>query len=448
MALSAWDFILGPLYFIIIMIVANGKKLRNIHQKPYYRFYLPGLAAKLIGSLGVCLIYQLYYEGGDTVNYYESGMSMTKLLFKHPDTYFDVLLNGNTTPENLSYFDMETGWPQYWTDKHSFFMVRITSLFTFLGGGSFVATAMLIAWLSYSGIWKLYELFCQQFEYLHKQMAIAILYIPSVVFWGSGILKDSITIAAVGWFTWAFYFCIIQKRYRFKYILAVILSSYFLLALKPYIFFALIPGSLIWASNDFSKRIHNMYLRFLFTPLLICLGLGGAYLILSSMNEALGLYSLDNVFERAVIVQQDQKQAYYGGNSFDIGDFEPTLPSMLSKTHLALEAAFYRPHIWEARNPVMLLSGLENIYILGLTLFLFIRLKIFGFFKIIFKNPLVQFSVLFALFFGFSVGLSTSNFGSLVRLKIPCIPFFVASLFVIKYMYERDKFNKKFGSKA
>jgi hypothetical protein len=51
---------------------------------------------------------------------------------------------------------------------------------------------------------------------------------------------------------------------------------------------------------------------------------------------------------------------------------------------------------------------------------------------------------MFSLFFAFSVGLSTPNFGALARLKIPCLPFFVASLFALRHLYE-VKTKKKFG---
>jgi hypothetical protein len=44
---------------------------------------------------------------------------------------------------------------------------------------------------------------------------------------------------------------------------------------------------------------------------------------------------------------------------------------------------------------------------------------------------------MFSLFFAFSVGLTCANFGSLVRLRIPELPFFVASLFAIRYHYEK-----------
>ena len=155
-------------------------------------------------------------------------------------------------------------------------------------------------------------------------------------------------------------------------------------------------------------------------------------------------YSVDRVLTKAVVSNKDQKSDYYGGNSFDIGEFDATAGSIASKAHLAIAATLFRPTLLDARNPVMFLSALENTYIMLLTLLLLLRLKFFGFFTFIGEKPLLLFSVIFSLFFAFSVGIATSNFGSLVRLKIPCIPFFVSSLFVLRYLYEQ-KFKKKLG---
>ncbi|MCX6296724.1 MAG: hypothetical protein NTX97_11795, partial [Bacteroidetes bacterium] len=161
------------------------------------------------------------------------------------------------------------------------------------------------------------------------------------------------------------------------------------------------------------------------------------FFVLSEMRDVLGVYSLDKVLDKAVESNQDQKQDYYGGNSFNIGDVDASFTGIMSKAHLAITATLFRPFLWDAKNPVMFISALENTYILLLTFFLLIQLKFFGFFSLIGDNPLLLFSILFALFFAFSVGIATSNFGSLVRLKIPCIPFFVSSLFVLKYLYEK-----------
>jgi hypothetical protein len=49
------------------------------------------------------------------------------------------------------------------------------------------------------------------------------------------------------------------------------------------------------------------------------------------------------------------------------------------------------------------------------------------------------------MFFAFGVGLSTSNFGSLVRYRIPLMPFFATILMII--YKEGDRKPEKISSK-
>jgi hypothetical protein len=305
-------------------------------------------------------------------------------------------------------------------------------------------SAILLAWICYTGIWRLFLLFNEEFPPLEKQFSISILFIPSVVFWGSGLLKDTITLAAVGWFTYHFYSFFIKKEYQLKSILFIFIAAYLLVSIKPYILFALLPGSIIWLSNERLVNVKSKVLRAAAAPFFISVGVGLGFFVLTQLGDTLGVYAVDKVLDKALESNLDQKQEYYGGNSFDIGNFDATAGSVLSKAHLAIAATLFRPTLLDAKNPVMLLSALENTYILLLTVFLLIRLKFFGFFTLITEKPLVLFSVIFSLFFAFSVGIATSNFGSLVRLKIPCIPFFVSSLFILKYLYEK-KSKKKLG---
>jgi len=58
--------------------------------------------------------------------------------------------------------------------------------------------------------------------------------------------------------------------------------------------------------------------------------------------------------------------------------------------------------------------------------------------KTAFDNSLVVFSLVFSIMFAFMVGLTTANFGALVRYKIPLIPFFLSALFIII-----SRFNKQ-----
>lgn len=436
MVLTVFDLLLAPIYLLCIYLISGYIQKRNESIQPLYKWYTKGLFIKFFGAISVCLIYQFYYTGGDTINYFQTAKAITGLLKKDSNVFFDVM-SGNNSFENYSCFDSNTEWPVFWRDPKALFVSRLIVPICMASFKSFIVSALLLAWICYSGVWRLFLLFNQQFPQLQKEFAISILFIPSVVFWGSGLLKDTITLSAVGWYTYHFYYFFIQKKYKFLSGLYIFISAFLLIAIKPYILFALLPGSIIWLSNERLANVQSKVLRSLAAPFFITIGVSVGFFVLTQLGDALGTYSIDNVLNKALESNLDQKADYYGGQSFDIGNFDADPISMLGKAHLAIAATLFRPYLWDVRNPVMLLSALENTYIMLLTIFLLIRLKFWGFFGLIGKNPLLLFSVLFSLFFAFSVGIATSNFGSLVRLKIPCIPFFASSLFVLKYLYDQ-----------
>lgn len=437
------DLLLPPVYLMLILVWAKWYESTKISKHPEYRFFTLGLAAKLVGAICVCLIYTLYYSGGDSTLYFDSTRAMWNLADQNFSAFVEVMIK-SPSPELFSYFNIETDWPAYRHDHHSFFVVKIVTLFAFLGGHSFMTTAMVMAAVTYTGIWKLFQFFYSFYPKIGDQLAIAILYIPSVVFWGSGVLKDTITISAIGWYTFTFYQVFIRRKFRPWNVFMLIFSSYIMLSVKPYIFFAVLPGSTIWYVGNISAYIENRSLRILVTPALVMVGLGLGYLILENMQDQLGQYRFDNILKKAVISQRDQKAEHYQGNAFDIGEFDDNIPSILGVSHKAVFAGMFRPTLLDVRNVVMLLAALENTYILLLTFFLLVKLRFLRFFKYILQDPLLLFSVLFSVFFAFSVGLTTSNFGSLVRLRIPSMPFFLSAMFILRLYYEKYS-GKKLG---
>lgn len=447
-AISEADWYLFPLYLVFVFIIAVLIKIKNKPRFPYYKYFVPGIMAKVISGIILCLIYEYYYKGaGDTILYYHGSSALKDFFLKDYVNCLRFLFSPLSEENIINFFSYNDEKPVFLGDPHSFFVVRLLLPINLLGLNSFISMTIIMAAISFSGIWKLYIVFISEFPKLEKEMAIAILFVPSVVFWGSGLLKDSITISAVGWFIYGLYFGILKGKKIIQNIVNVLVSSFLIICIKPYILFALIPGSTIWIFGTLSKNINNYILRTGFGILFIALSIFSSYFILLQLGDNLGAYSIDNVFTKAVVTQQDMKKDYYEGNSFDIGIFDGSFSSLIKILPLAINAALFRPYIWEIKNLVMLLSGIENLIILSLTLFLLIKLKFIGFFLYIRNNRLLLFSILFSLFFAFSVGLSISNFGALVRLKIPCIPCYVASIFIIRDYYQKNKLfisNRKY----
>lgn len=435
--LSIFDLLLTPLYILGAYAYGYYVTKKNIRTNPEYKYFTKGLMVRIFGAIALGLVYFFYYDGGDTTNYFQTSSAYANLMFTDIDDFWIGWLGDGKS--YIFNFNENTGYPIYKPrDSHSFFVVRLLIPIVTLGFHTYFSTAVLVASITYGGLWKLYQTFLLEFPALKKEFAIACLFIPSCVFWGSGLMKDSFTLSAVGWFTFAFYHFFIKKQRNISYGIYLLISAFIILAIKPYIFFALLPGSILWLSNNVVKKINHGFVRFLATPIILSLGAITGYLALDNMGDNLGQYQLENVLDKAVITQKDMKAEYYGGKTFDIGNFDASIIGVLSKAPVAIFSGIFRPGIWDVRNAVMLVSSLENTYLLLLTLFLLFKLKFFGFFSLIRKNPMLLFCMLFSLFFAFSVGLTVANFGSLVRLRIPELPFFVAGIFMLRHLYEKQ----------
>lgn len=118
--------------------------------------------------------------------------------------------------------------------------------------------------------------------------------------------------------------------------------------------------------------------------------------------------------------------------------------SLLSMAPAAITATLYRPYIWESRKVSTLISSVESLLFMLFTIFVIYKVGIKGFFVTIIRNPIIIYCLLFSLVFALFVGATTLNFGTLVRYKIPEMPFYLISLFLI--LYFNPKAQKRPGN--
>lgn len=457
--LTIWDITLLPVYLIIIYFVATQIKKRRIDKNPEYKYYVKGLFAKIIGGLGVCIIYSFYYGGGDTIGYSEGSTYMSRLMTHDFGCWFRIMLDQRTIPNWMCFDPDITGQPYYFWDGKSFAVIRFTNLLSTIGFRSFMITTVLVATVTFPGMWRLFQMFYREFPNVSKSLAISVLFVPSVCFWGSAILKDAYTMSAAAWLVYGIFYLFFKQDIRelnmrrVAYFLIVIAISIFvLISLKPYIFISVFIGVLLMLTHRGVRKLRSPFLKFFFLPFILVVIWGSGYLIFNQLTEAIGetYSSLDNMLEKAVVTQQDLKTSVrYGQNYFDIGDFDPTIGGILSKTPQAMAAGLFRPFLWECNNPVMFISGFENflmiigsVYILILIIMAWVKLGIRHMTNVAFDHSLIVFSLIFSLTFAFFVGLTTANFGALVRYKIPLMPFLLAAIFVIIDRFNTSKMEK------
>ncbi len=443
---TGWDFMFLAVLLILLLGVSFLVRQRNIAKNPCYKYYPLGFMAKIMGGVLFCLAYTMLYDGGDTTLYFWSAKSLANLAQHDFDSYFKILL-GDRTPETLSAFNSITEYPFYTRDPKAFAVVRFTSLFVLLGGKSYLWSTIFLNAFLFGGFWKFYKLLCKIYPHLTKTLAYGMFLIPSVVFWGSGILKDSYTMSATLWFAAAFYNIVIKfdKRHLAGNAFLLLLSVFLLLSLKPYILLTLILGMTIWFTFGYVQKVKSKFLRIFVFPIILAVAVLGGAAAMTRFSEAAGDFysSPEAMMERAAVVQHDLTQSYYGDNSYNIGGFDASYAGVISKAPVAILAGFFRPFPWEARSPVIMLSALENTFIFALLMFAIFGRGIKNFGKQLGSNHYVIYAITFALALSYIVGLTTANFGALVRYKIPYMPFMITALLIIYNNYRSDIRSEK-----
>lgn len=406
---------------------------------------MKGLYAKLFGGLAFALVYTFYYEyGGDTRTYFRDSQMLASSVLEGFETYLNVFRRrvNNVDSDSLRFvLNMA------FHDPREFYVVNFVSPLTIFGLGSYFSTTLLVALVSYWGVWRFFQLMVAKFPQLEKQMAFAILFVPSVVFWGSGISKDSLILCAVGLILYHVNEVMGGKFWQLKSLIIIILAGYFMFVVKAYVIISLAPAIILWRSLYLRDKIKSGIVRALVLPLFGLVGVVGMVWVLNFMAMYNSTYSVDSFVGTA----QDMQGWHYveghntaeengRGSSYTLGEYDGSnWKGMLKVFPAAVNVTFFRPYIWEAKNLAMLAQAFESALLIFFTLFTIIKVGPFRVYSFIANDALLLMCLVFAIFFGFAVGFSSYNFGALSRYKIPCVPFYVAALFIVRYKYQESR---------
>jgi hypothetical protein len=430
--ISVLDFILILLYIPIILGIgyAFSKKLP---YKVLRGYFMKGLALKLLCGLGFAWVYVYYYGGGDTQMYFRGGSAIFNAVFS-PNGGLGKIFDDSV----LSYGSDATILTQ-----------RITGIVNLFSFNSFWACTLLFSALSFIGLWLLFMCFFRLFPKLHKPLALVTLFIPGVVFWSSGIMKDSLCMLFIGIIVYAVQNIFLFNRKKITSVLLLGAGFYVIINLKAYIALALLVSLALYALLALKANIKNATTRILIMPIAAVIIFGAAIFTMNRIGESLERYSLENLAETAQTYQGYHLRTSVGGrggsevrtgSGYSLGEINYNSPaSLAAKIPLAINVTFFRPYIWEVRNPVMLLSALESLLIFLFTIKVIFKTGLGRFFRQLVTNKEVLFCISFALIFGFAVGFTSYNFGSLVRYKAPCIPFFLIAMVLINDLPAKKK---------
>ena len=200
------------------------------------------------------------------------------------------------------------------------------------------------------------------------------------------------------------------------------------------------PSVLFWLFFTYRSKIKSQALQVLLTPFILIFSAGLGYVAVKQLGAQNEYWSVDSLSDRAKDMQwwHTRVQELYGdegggGSTYSIGDGSFSPSNIIVSFPQAVATSLFRPFLWEARNPVMLLSSIEGLIFLFFTLQTIRRAGIGRSLSLSIGHPVIFFCMFFSIFFAFAVGFTSFNFGALVRYKIPLMPFYIIGLSLIQY---------------
>ncbi|MBK7124106.1 MAG: hypothetical protein IPH68_15785 [Chitinophagaceae bacterium] len=422
------DLLLFPVYVALFYFLFRAR--RNRYDDPVLKYYhKQAFWIKVIAVVPFTLFNAVLSPGDSFLLYYTESANISHLILKDfsnikwlylPSIDFDQSLLKN--PLNLGYLRSE----------NNYMIVRITSVLSYLALHKYVILNLFFSMISFSGVWRLYRFFYEQYPHLHKQFAIAILYLPTFVFWSAGILKDPICTGAIGWITYALYEIFYKKKNLVSNVVIILIFGYLLYVIKVYILISYVPFFFLYLVLKNVTLIKSRILRVTLVTGLIVLAITMFTTVMQELAGTLGAYGGEDLAQNISTYQKAYAEQDNAASNFSLGvEFDGSTGSLLRIAPAAIVATLYRPFFWESKKLSTLLSSVESLFIMMFTLFVLYKAGPLNFLRSIMRDPVILYCLLFALLFALFVGATTANFGTLVRYKIPCLPFYIIALYLI-----------------
>jgi hypothetical protein len=422
------EILLVTAYTVLFIFIIRKIQFFRIDGLPEY---FPSLVfiLKVISGILLGFVYTQYYTDrstADTLKFFRDSNILFETLKEKPYDFFRMLtgIDGDAPELRHYYINMDA-----WLNNDVLFndnktIIRLNTLFHFFSLGYYNVHVVFLNIFSFTGLMCLYKVFLRIIPQKKTALAILLFLLPSVLFWGSGLLKDGLLIFAFGVLVYSLN-NIVTNGFSSGKIIVFIFSLLLLTFTKLYVLLIIFPGIIAW---------------------LLCrnktgITVAAIFLILYAIYFALA-FNLTYIFPEvnvAEIIYWKQKN-FYGlaaatnaGSVIDIPRLEISSLSILKNSIPAFFTTLIHPFPTDVNgNKLILISAIENLFILGLIAFAIWRSALNG--KKL--TALIMFCISYVILFYILIGLITPVLGAMVRYKVPVYPVLT---FLLLYLYRNNE---------
>lgn len=409
-----------------------------IHKLRFFK--APGLSSrslsavfilKILFGLLLWLIYTYYYPNrttADIYKYFDDSAVLFDALKMKPIHYIKMLLGiGNDTPEFDPYYSQMHYWSRSnslgtYNDGHT--VIRFNAFVRLFSMGFYTIHTVFMCFVSLIGFTAVYKAFVLYLTDKQRELFLAVFLLPSVLFWGSGVLKEGLLFCTLGLLIYFF-----QRRLSWKTLVICLATAVLMAVSKFYVWLAVFPGFLFLLLIQLTGK-NNLFLKFSLIITIVVLLASNIDRFTPFQNPLVTLTQKQLEFKS--LAEGNNQDANYqqipaAGSRIAIPDLQPTLGSFLKNAPAALYTVFFRPFPWEIHSFMMAMAAAENLLILGIILIC-----------LLYCQPFKQIRweyVLFCLSFVINqfliIGETTPVLGAIARYKVPALPFLLIAFLLL-----------------
>lgn len=436
--ITFYDFLLLPVYLLIFYLIVRrkSKKYEAIGLK---KVFVAAFILRMVGSIGYSLLIQYYYGYGDSFGFYLGGNVIRDMIQQDFTAVKYLFYPAKDIVAAAKIMGFGDDIPVSMPNDSNAFVMKLSAVLSFFTFNKYLLISICFGFFSFIGIWKLFYVFYRLNQGKNvKLIAFFVLFLPTLWFWGSGLLKEPICVGALGLIIYLFYKNFIEKKFLILDILAMLIMLLILTVVKSYITILLLVCFFVILIYKAIAKIRILIFRIIVIALLLF----ALFTTLVTIDVSPYIqYVVDNSFSQIKLMQQSyqnlQEQDDVGSKGTFLVEMDASPGSILTNAPAVIATCLFRPFVWESRKVIIFFASLEALLTLVATLYVFIKTKVYYFFKYAFGNPFLFFCFIFSILFALVIGYTTFNFGTMIRYKIIFLPFYYFLLVQVYSLYKQ-----------
>ncbi len=413
---------------VVLFLVYLLIFLRIIHRWNFFRLegispwlLVTAFLLKVIGGISLIAVYTYYYTDpakADVYRYFNDSLLISDVLWKNPLAWLKIMSGIGINEPSTFHYLLHTQYFSHPTQDmvtDNTFIIRLHVLLNYLTASNIYLNTLLMNMAAFIGLTALLKSLLPFFQERPILPVLALFFIPSVVFWGSGPLKEQLLFAFIGAYVFLLSTAIERKAfYRYSLAALVLLLAF---AVKP-------PIAVLLFLSSFFLPMANLYKvkRFLALVFVLSFVLIAAFWFGWQYKVCALLTDKHNEFVHLALAENS-------GSLINAELLNGSCFALLRIVPKSFLDAFAGPYLWQGGSLFQMLFSLQNTFLLFLLAYLLFHF--FRFPMLRSQRLIIAFCFCFAFSNYLLIGITVPVMGAIVHYRIIAEPFLLLAVLLL-----------------